>query len=44
MSRCPTAPASERRDAPEDVQWSINPKEDVEATLTDAAEIARPRG
>jgi len=35
---------SERRDAPEDVQWSINPKEDVEATLTDAAEIARAAG
>ena len=35
---------AERRDAPEDVQWSINPKEDVEATLTDAAEIAREAG
>ena len=35
---------SERRDAPEDVQWSINPKEDVEATLTDAALIAETAG
>ena len=34
----------ERRDAPEDVQWAINPKEDVEATLTDAAEIAASKG
>ena len=36
--------SSERRDAPEDVQWSINPKEDVEATLSDAAEIAQAAG
>ncbi len=35
---------SERRDAPEDVAWSINPKEDVEATLTDAAELAQAAG
>ena len=35
---------SERRDAPEDVQWSINPKEDVEATLTEAALIAQEAG
>jgi nucleotide-binding universal stress UspA family protein len=35
---------SERRDAPEDVQWSINPKEDVEATLGSAADIARAKG
>ena len=34
----------ERRDAPEDVQWSINPKEDVEATLSDAAAIAEAAG
>ncbi len=34
----------ERRDAPEDVQWSINPKEDVEATLSQAAEIAQAAG
>jgi nucleotide-binding universal stress UspA family protein len=36
--------SSERRDAPEDVQWAINTKEDVEATLEDAAEIARQAG
>ena len=35
---------AERRDAPEDVQWAINPKEDVEATLDGAAEIARGVG
>jgi nucleotide-binding universal stress UspA family protein len=35
---------SERREAPEDVQWSINPKEDVEATLSSAADIARAKG
>src|SRR5271156_5333329 len=35
---------SERRDAPEDVAWSINPKEDVEATLADAAEVANAAG
>ena len=28
----------ERRDAPEDVQWSVNPREDVEATLREASE------
>ena len=36
--------SSERRDAPEDVQWAINPKEDVEATLEAAAEVARSAG
>jgi nucleotide-binding universal stress UspA family protein len=35
---------SERREAPEDVQWAINPKEDVEATLNDAAELAESKG
>jgi nucleotide-binding universal stress UspA family protein len=35
---------TERREAPEDVQWAINPKEDVEATLDGAAEIARSAG
>jgi nucleotide-binding universal stress UspA family protein len=34
----------ERRDAPEDLQWAINPREDVEATLEDAAEVARSAG
>ncbi len=28
----------ERQDAPPDLEWSINPREDVEATLRDAAE------
>lgn len=34
----------ERRTAPEDLQWAINPREDVEATLETAAEIAREAG
>jgi len=34
----------ERRDAPEDLQWAINPREDVEASLEAAAEIAREAG
>jgi nucleotide-binding universal stress UspA family protein len=29
---------AERRDAPDDLQWSINAREDVEATLSEAAE------
>jgi nucleotide-binding universal stress UspA family protein len=35
---------AERRDAPEDVQWAINPRQEVEASLADAAEIAREAG
>jgi nucleotide-binding universal stress UspA family protein len=44
------APASEqrlraeRRDAPADLQWAINPRQEVEAFLTDAADIARGAG
>jgi nucleotide-binding universal stress UspA family protein len=34
----------EKRDAPEDVQWAINPEEDVDATLRDAEELAEQRG
>jgi nucleotide-binding universal stress UspA family protein len=34
----------EARDAPEDVQWQINPAEDVEPTLRDAEDTARERG
>jgi nucleotide-binding universal stress UspA family protein len=34
----------ERRDAPEDLQWAINPREDVDATLNAAAAIAREAG
>jgi nucleotide-binding universal stress UspA family protein len=35
---------AERRAAPEDVQWAINPKQEVELALSDAAEIAREAG
>jgi nucleotide-binding universal stress UspA family protein len=35
---------TERRDAPEDVQWTINPREDVETALSTAADIAREAG
>jgi nucleotide-binding universal stress UspA family protein len=31
----------ERRQAPEDLQWVINPREDVDATLEAAAAVAR---
>ena len=34
----------ERRDAPEDLQWAINPRQQVEASLTDAADLARQAG
>ena len=34
----------ERRDAPEDLQWAISPREDVDATLEAAAAIARDAG
>jgi nucleotide-binding universal stress UspA family protein len=36
--------ASERRDAPEDLQWAISPREDVDATLEQAAAVARDGG
>ncbi len=36
--------SEERRQAPEDLQWAINPREDVDATLEAAAEIAREDG
>jgi nucleotide-binding universal stress UspA family protein len=36
--------AEERRQAPEDLQWAINPREDVDATLDAAAEVARKAG
>ena len=35
---------SEQRDAPEDIQWSINPTEDVDATLSDVEEQAKESG
>jgi nucleotide-binding universal stress UspA family protein len=34
----------EQRDAPEDIQWSINPMEDVNAALRDVEEKAKQRG
>lgn len=34
----------ERRDAPADVQWAIHPRHEVEAALSDAADIARAEG
>jgi nucleotide-binding universal stress UspA family protein len=34
----------ERKQAPEDLQWAINPKEDVDATLEAAAALAREAG
>jgi nucleotide-binding universal stress UspA family protein len=36
--------SEERRQAPEDLQWAINPREDVDATLERAAAIAREAG
>jgi nucleotide-binding universal stress UspA family protein len=36
--------SEERRQAPEDLQWAINPREDVDATLEAAASIARDAG
>jgi len=35
---------AEQREAPQDIQWSINPMEDVEAALRDAEERAKARG
>jgi nucleotide-binding universal stress UspA family protein len=34
----------ERREAPEDLQWAISPREDVDATLEAAASLAREAG
>ena len=34
----------EQRDAPEEVQWAINPTEDVDATLRSVEEQAKERG
>jgi nucleotide-binding universal stress UspA family protein len=34
----------EARQAPEDLQWMINPREDVDATLKEAAEVVREAG
>jgi nucleotide-binding universal stress UspA family protein len=34
----------ERRDAPGDVQWATDPRREVEASLADAADLAREAG
>jgi nucleotide-binding universal stress UspA family protein len=34
----------EAQQAPQDLQWMVNPREDVEATLTQAAELAKEQG
>jgi nucleotide-binding universal stress UspA family protein len=34
----------EARHAPEDLQWMINPREDVDSTLSDAADLVRGAG
>jgi nucleotide-binding universal stress UspA family protein len=36
--------AEERRQAPEDLQWAISPREDVDATLEAAAAVASEAG
>jgi nucleotide-binding universal stress UspA family protein len=36
--------AKEQVDAPQEIQWAINPMEDVEATLRDVEEKAQERG
>ncbi|MGH2865731.1 MAG: universal stress protein [Solirubrobacteraceae bacterium] len=36
--------SEERRQAPEDLQWTISPREDVDAKLEQAASIAREAG
>jgi len=34
----------EKQQVPQDLQWMINPREDVDATLDDAAEMVRTAG
>ena len=34
----------DQKEAPEDIQWSINPTQEVDSTLNSAAEGARARG
>ena len=34
----------EKQQVPQDLQWMINPREDVDATLEDAAEVVRTAG
>jgi nucleotide-binding universal stress UspA family protein len=35
---------AEARQVPEDLQWMVNPREDVDATLRDAAELVEAAG
>ncbi len=35
---------AERREAPEDIQWAINPREEVDVSLEHAADIGRDAG
>jgi nucleotide-binding universal stress UspA family protein len=44
VQRRAAAHVSGGRMAPEDVQWALNPHEDIEACLTEAADIAREAG
>jgi nucleotide-binding universal stress UspA family protein len=34
----------EKRDAPEDLQWMVNPREEVDTTLSEAADIVKEAG
>ena len=34
----------ERTEVPDDVQWMVNPREDVDATLREAADLAKEAG
>jgi nucleotide-binding universal stress UspA family protein len=34
----------EKRDAPEDLQWMVNPREEVDHTLSEAADIVKEAG
>ena len=34
----------ERTDVPDDLQWMVNPREDVDATLSEAADLAKEAG
>src|SRR5947208_15840232 len=34
----------ERTEVPDDVSWMVNPREDVDATLNEAADMAREAG
>jgi nucleotide-binding universal stress UspA family protein len=44
VPRKASPPAREQRDAPEDVQWTTNPAEDVDGMLRDCEERAEARG